>query len=273
MSKKLPESEWDKVAEWWNAGVGDIGAWHQQNDIDPFFFKIFGNLKNKKIIEIGCGNGYFSRFLAKRGARVMAIDLSAKLLAFASAREKARPLCIKYLVRDAANLYGLKSKTYDIAIANMSLMDIADTENAIKEVSRVLKRGGRFIFSILHPSFCNFGQQWVIIKEGGKKYLARAVGQYSSSTAKKQNLWSSGVKSTHYHRSIETYFRYLRNANFLISDFKEITTKKPVTKARKEDSDVKFRRSKYMTLKEKKMKEFAVKEIPMFLIIGALKFE
>jgi len=271
MTKKLPKAEWDKVAEWWNTETGDAGVWHQQNDIDPVIFKILGDVKNKRIIEIGCGNGYLSRLLAKKEAQMTAIDLSGKLLGFAIAREKANPLGIKYLTRDAANLHSLKSKSFDIALANMSLMDIADAKGAIEEVSRVLERGGRFIFSITHPAFCDFQQQWIIIREGGKKYFARATEKYLSSSAEKHTLWASGIKATQYHRSVETYFGYLRSANFVISDFKEIATRQPVTKARKEHGDVKFRRSKYKTLREKKIKEFAGQEIPLFLVIGSVK--
>lgn len=271
MTTKLPKAEWDKVAEWWNSEAGDAGVWHQKHDIDPVVFKLLGDFKNKKIIEIGCGNGYFARLLAKIGAKVTAIDLSGKLLSFAIAREKVKPLGIKYLVRDAASLHDIKNNSFDIAVANMSLMDIADAENAIKEVSRVLRKNGKFIFSITHPFFCDFRQQWTIIKEDGKKYFARAISKYLSSAAEKHTLWASGVKSTQYHRSVETYFKYLRNANLLISDFKEIVTKKPVTRAKKEDGNVKFRRSKYLTSSEKKMKEFVGKEIPLFLVMGALK--
>lgn len=271
MTKKLSKAEWDKVAEWWDAEAGNTGAWHQLHDIDPAIFQILGNVKNKKIIEIGCGNGYFAGLLAKRGAKVTAIDLSIKLLAFAIEREKTKPLGIKYLVRDAANLHGIESNSFDIAVANMSLMDIADAEGAIKEVSRTLKKSGRFIFSITHPVFRDFRPHWVIIKEDGKKYFARAISKYLTSAAEKHILWASGVKTTIYHRSVEAYFKYLRDANFLIGDFKEITTNKSVTKAKEEDRNVKFLRSKYQTLSEKKMKEFAGKEIPLFLVIGARK--
>ncbi len=272
MTKKLPKAEWDKVAEWWDIEAGDVGVWHQQNDIDPVIFKMLEDVKNKRVIEIGCGNGYFSRLLAKKEAQVTAIDLSGKLLEFAIAREKANPLGIKYLTRDAANLHSLKSKSFDIALANMSLMDIADAKGAIKEVSRVLKRGGRFIFSITHPAFCDSQQQWVIIREGGKKYFSRVIGKYLSSSADKYILWASGIKATKYHRSVETYFGYLRSANFFVNDFKEIATRKPVTKARKEHGDVKFNQFKYKTLREKKIKEFAGREIPLFLVIGLVKF-
>ncbi len=273
MAKKLPKAEWDKVAEWWESEVRDTGAWHQRNDIDPVIFKILRNIKNKRIIEIGCGNGYFSRLLARRKAKITAIDLSGKLLEFALAREKANPLGIRYLARDAANLRGLRSRSFDVALANMSLMDIADAKRAIKEASRVLKRGGHFVFSITHPAFSDFRQQWVIIQEGGRKYFARATGKYLSPSAEKHILWSSGVRATQYHRSIETYLEYLRSAGFSVREFKEIPTRKLVTKARKEHGDVRFRRSKYRTLQEKKIKEFATREIPFFLVMGSVKIE
>jgi len=274
MKQISKKTEWDKVAEWWNNEVGDTGAWHQKYDIDPVIFKIIGKLHKKKILEVGCGNGYFSRLLARKGAMVTAIDISKKLLEFAITKEKEKPLGIRYLVRDAADLYGIKSKYFDLAIANMSLMDIKDAQGTIKAVSHILKNNGQFIFSITHPVFHdNFHQQWTIIKENNKKYFARVVSRYLISAAEKYILWASGVKATHYHRSLETYFEYLRNANFVISRIREITTKKPVVKAKKGDANTKLRRSKYSNLAEKKMKELAKKEIPMFLVIEAVKIK
>lgn len=271
MAKTLKKSEWDKLAEWWNAEVGEKGTWQQQHDINPVMFKILGNIKNKKILEIGCGNGNFARSLAKKGAKVTALDLSKKLIAFAIEKERSKPLGIKYFVRDAANLRGLKSKSFDIVVANMCLMDIVDAAGVTKEVSRVLKKNGRFVFSITHPVFNAFGQKWTIIQERGKKYFARAIYKYLSSSREKFKTWASGVKTTYYHRSIEAYFRYLRNSGFLIDEFREITTKKKVTKATKKDGNAKLRRSKYTTLTDKKMKELAGKEIPFFLVVEALK--
>lgn len=271
MATKLRKAEWDRVAEWWESEAGNKGVWHQQHDIDPVILKTLGKVVGKKIIEIGCGNGYFARILTKKGALVTAIDLSKKLLDFAIAKERLKPFGIRYLVRDAANLHGIKSASFDIAVANMSLMDIADAKRAVKEISRVLKKNGYFIFSITHPAFGEFNQQWVIIKEGSRKFFARAVNKYLSSATEKKALWASRIKATHYHKSVETYLKYLRAADFFISDFREIATKKPVTKAKPKNGNVKFRRSKYKTLSEKRIKEVAVKEIPMFLVIGALK--
>lgn len=272
MKQISKKTEWDRVAEWWNNEVGDTGTWHQKYDIDPVIFKIIGKIREKKILEIGCGNGYLSRLLARKGAKVTAIDISKKLLEFAITKEKEKPLGIRYLVRDAADLYGIKSKYFDLAIANMSLMDIRDAQDTIKEASRILKNNGQFIFSITHPVFHDdFHQQWTIIKENNKKYFARVISGYLISAAEKYILWASGVKATHYHRSLETYFEYLRNADFVIRGIREIATKKLILKAKKEDGDIKLRRSRYSTPTEKRMKELAKKEIPMFLVIEAFK--
>ena len=267
------KTAWDEMAEWWDKEAGEKGIWHQQHDIDPVMFKLFGTIKNKMILEMGCGNGYFSRLLAKKGAKVIGIDLSKELIGFAIEKEKLNPLGIKYLVRDAANLHDLRSRSFDIVVANMCLMDIADAKGALKEASRVLKKNGRIIFSITHPVFDDYAQQWTIIKEKGKKYFARAIYKYLSLVAWKFGLWASGVKTTQYHRPLETYFIYLRNAGFLVDEFREIATKKKIKKATKETRGVRLRRSRYTTLIEKKMKELAGKEIPLFLVVRAVKIK
>lgn len=56
-----------------------------------------------------------------------------------------------------------------------------------------------------------------------------------------------------------------------MSDLRELATKKPVTKADPKDGDSTLKRSKYLKIQEKKMKEFAGKEIPVFLIVESIQ--
>lgn len=278
MSRNKPsEAEWDKVADLWHRETGEKGLWHQKHDIDPVIFNILGKVKGKKILDLGCGNGYFARLLAKRGARLIAVDISSKLIDLAKAEEKRKPLGIIYFLGDAANLEKIKSNSFDIVVANMSLMDIKNAEGAVKEVSRVLKRGGRFIFSIVHPAFHDARQYWIICKCGDKKYYSRVVFKYLSSSSEKSifplGIFRKEFKRTQYHRPVTAYFNYLKNAGFLVSDFQEIATKKQVTRAKRGEKDIEQRRSKYFKISEKKIKEFAGKEIPLFLIVAALKLK
>jgi len=271
MAKKTPKAEWDKVAEWWNTEAGDSGVWHQRHDIDPVVFDVLGSVKNKIILEIGCGNGYLSRLLAERGAKITAVDLSKKFIRIAKEKESAKPLGIKYFVRDAANLYGIKSRQFDVVISSMMLMDVADAQEVIKEAGRVVKKGGRIVFSITHPVFIEGGQKWVRIRIGRKDYSARAVTKYLIPHAKKVVLWVSGAKATQYYRPFSEYFKYLKKAGFLVADLREIATRKKIKKATAADGDVRFRGSRYRTLAEKRMKKMARKEIPIFLVVEAIK--
>jgi len=264
------KNKWNKVAKFWNEEAGDAGVFHQKLDIDPVILKIIGDVKNKNILEIGCGNGYLSRILATRGAKVTAVDVSSNFLKFAIKKEKIKPLGINYLLRNASKLYGLKDDYCHLAIANMCLMDIADLKSTIKEISRVLKKNGSFIFSLTHPLH-EVQQQWVIIKNKNKKFLARAIHKYLSSFTDSCIWTQKKLKTTFYHRPLQSYFQCLKEAGFLIKNLKEIPTKQPPLKAEKVDGDVELHRSKYRTLQEKKMKILATEEIPCFLIIEAIK--
>lgn len=270
MNKFVLKSRWDKAAAFWNHESGDSGVWHHRVDIDPVIFNLLGNIKNKKILEVGCGNGYLSRLLARKGAEVTAVDLSQKLLDYAILKERKKPLGINYLQRSASNLRGIKNELFDVVVSNMSLMDVKDAKNAIKEISRVLKKNGRFIFSINHPVF--FHQKWVYIKKDGKKSFAKAILNYKTPEAFKQTLWASSVKVMGYRRPIEEYLKYLKNANLILDDFKEIVSKKRLKKARKGHyKEDKFSPSRYINEADRELKKIVKKEIPSFLIIAAIK--
>lgn len=264
---KKPIAEWDKMASWWHAEAADHGVYHQHTDIDPVVKELLGSVKGKKVIEIGCGNGYFSRALAKRGAKVIALDVSSKMIAIASAEEKKKPLGIVYLTRDAARLQGIKRDSFDLAVANMMFMDVANIEAAIKEIGRVLKPNGKLIFSILHPAFM-FDGTWGDIK--GKHRFGRIVWRYLNPYIDINHWDGRRLNTKGYVRPLEFYMKALRSAGFAVTDFREIATKKPLRKfpAGKENL---LHASRYSSDVEKKEKLRARKEIPCFLAMETRK--
>jgi ubiquinone/menaquinone biosynthesis C-methylase UbiE len=82
------------------------------------------------------------------------IDNSKDLIAIA--KEKSQKLPIIYFISDAAKLKDLKSNTFDRIVSNMAFMGIKDVANTIKECSRVLKKDGYLIFSMVNPLFAEF---------------------------------------------------------------------------------------------------------------------
>jgi 2-polyprenyl-3-methyl-5-hydroxy-6-metoxy-1,4-benzoquinol methylase len=266
-SRRKPTAEWDKMASWWHAEASDHGVYHQYTDIDPVVKELLGSVKGRKVIEIGCGNGYFSRALAKCGAKVTALDASSKMIAIASAEEKKRPLGIVYLVRDAAQLQEIKSRSFDLAMANMVFMDVFNIKAAIKEIGRVLKPGGRLVFSILHPAFM-FDGAWGNIK--GKDRYGRIVWRYLHPYIDINHWDGRRLNTKGYVRPLEFYMHALRAAGFAVTDFREIATKKPLHKVPAGKGNA-LRASRYSSAAEKKEKLRSRKEIPYFLVMEAEK--
>lgn len=270
MMKLSKNSEWDKVAGWWDTEAGEQGLWHQRHDIDPVMWKVLGQVRNLRILEIGCGNGYFSRLLAKAGARVTAIDYSSKFIALCQAKEKREHLGIHYLHRDAAKLARLPARQFDIVVANMMLMDLKNYARVIGEVTRVLRVGGRFVFSIVHPVYSDW--QHAAIKYEGKEYYARILKKYLSETADDQMHWNNGTSTSHYHRPIQSYLQTAIRSGLLVSDFLEIPTSRPMVRAPSRTKRIMNKTTHfYITTKDRTIKFRSRKETPMFLVIGATK--
>lgn len=118
----------------------------------PAFLQILPEVEGLKGLDIGCGEGYNTRQLARLGAKMHAIDISEIFIRYAQAREMEEPCGIDYQVASAVQLpFG--DETFDFATGFMSFMDIPETEKVLTEAYRVLTPGGFLQFSITHPCF------------------------------------------------------------------------------------------------------------------------
>ncbi|MFX1501035.1 MAG: class I SAM-dependent methyltransferase [Promethearchaeota archaeon] len=167
MNNKDVGKYWDKNADNWTE-LARLGYDRSRDLINsPAFFKILPDISDLKGLDIGCGEGYNTRIAAKKGAKLIAIDISEVFIKHAKDTEKQKPLGIKYKIASGTEL-PFQNNDFDFAIATMSLMDMANNEKAIEEAFRAIKPGGFFQFSITHPFVSNSGYKW-IRDEGGKK--------------------------------------------------------------------------------------------------------
>lgn len=263
-------SDWDDVAEWWDRETGEQGVWHQRHDIDPVVRRVLGKVKGKKVLELGCGNGYFARALARAGAAVTAIDGSSRFVSLAKQNEQRKPRGVRYLRRDAAKLVGIRSRTFDNVVANMVFMDIPHFQLAIREASRVLTQGGRLVFSLVHPIYSDW--QHAVVTYNGKKYYARILKKYLSETSDDRMYWKIGHTTVHYHRPLQSYFHALRNAGLLIKDLHEVRTSRKLKRAPFAEKRIMDKLTRYyLSREDKKLKQAIRKEIPLFLVVEAVK--
>ena len=112
-----------------------------------------GDVEGKKILDLGCGEGGYSRALAQRQAQMVSIDCSEQAIKYASEQAIISGLFIEHYVRNSNDLFGIANDSFDIVLCSMMLMDCEDFEGTIKEVVRVLRPGGKMIASVLHPCF------------------------------------------------------------------------------------------------------------------------
>jgi ubiquinone/menaquinone biosynthesis C-methylase UbiE len=103
----------------------------------------------KSILEIGCGTGKNTAFLASIAERVQALDLSEAMLA--RARNKLSCEHVTFTVADIRERWPCTERSFDLVTCNLVLEHVADLSFVFAEVARVLTAGGQFFISELHP--------------------------------------------------------------------------------------------------------------------------
>jgi SAM-dependent methyltransferase len=118
----------------------------------PAFFALLPDVEGLSGLDIGCREGHNTRLLAKRGARVTAIDIAEAFIVHVQQAEAHAPLGIDYRIASAVAL-PFADASFDFTTGFMSFMDIPETTRVLAEAYRVLKPGGFLQFSIAHPCF------------------------------------------------------------------------------------------------------------------------
>jgi len=211
MKKSKIQLEWNKSADAWLDFVrtGKDHCRYYMNN--PGMFKLLGNIRRKKILDLACGEGYNSRIMAKKGAEVISVDFSKNQIKHAIEAEKINKLGIKYYVCNAADLRCFKEKAFDIVACFMALQDMDNYNKAIAEVRRVLKRNGRFVFTIPHPCF-----EKTIYRDGKFYRDERYFKNKSYIIYWKMKRLTKHFKTTSFHRTLTEYSNVLYNAGFVI---------------------------------------------------------
>ncbi|MGB5945492.1 class I SAM-dependent methyltransferase, partial [Paenisporosarcina sp.] len=143
---------WDQNAEIITANYSENGDLHREVLLNPSLFSLVGDVNQKNILDAGCGEGYLSRIFAKSGASVVAVDYSKNMLELAR-NKTPKELNIKYQHGNCEELNFLEDESFDVIVSNMVIQDLENYKEAIKEMYRLLVKGGSFVFSILHPCF------------------------------------------------------------------------------------------------------------------------
>jgi ubiquinone/menaquinone biosynthesis C-methylase UbiE len=221
---------WNDNAETWTLLARSGFDIYRDHLNTPAFFSILPDVKNLRGIDIGCGEGYNTRLLAKQGANMEAIDISEVFIQKAIEEEKINPLGINYSVASGVDL-PFENDLFDFATAFMTLQDIPETEQAIKEAFRVLKPNGFLQFSITHPCFTTPHRK--NLRDANGRTYAVEVGQYFKNLNGEVDEWLfTGAplslkitlpkfKTPHFTRTISQWLNILIETGFVIEKINE----------------------------------------------------
>jgi SAM-dependent methyltransferase len=189
----------------WEASAAAWVNWARSPDLDHAFWRL--NLPTLvrllpppggKTLDVGCGEGRLARELIRLGYAVVGLENSPSL---AQAARNADP-DFEVVVADAAEM-PFADASFDLAIASLALMNMDDMPGAIREVSRILRKGGAFCFSIIHPV-----NSW---GDAGDVSYFRTV-------AYEERVETNGEEMIFHdtHRPLSDYFAALSAAGFVV---------------------------------------------------------
>jgi 2-polyprenyl-3-methyl-5-hydroxy-6-metoxy-1,4-benzoquinol methylase len=219
---------WEANADVWDARMGDEGNDFFNILCWPALASLLDVQSGRRYLDIACGNGLTSRRLAALGAQVTAFDFSANLIEKAKARSANLHSLISYHVVDATDeqaLLSLGTSSFDAALCNMALFDMADIETLFRTLPRVLKPSGIFVFSIMHPSFNNSSSVHVMeeFDDGEIKtlYAVKIFRYMSTYHAKGLALRGQPKPQMYFERPLQYYLNLGFQNGFVLDGFEE----------------------------------------------------
>jgi 2-polyprenyl-3-methyl-5-hydroxy-6-metoxy-1,4-benzoquinol methylase len=231
---------WDRNADFWTERMGEGNEFHRVL-IGPAQERLLDLRPGESVLDIGCGNGQFTRRMAQLGARVLALDVSPRMIENARAQTSDGHDRVDYRVVDAADsaaLAALGSNGFDAAVCTMAMMDMAAIEPLMSALSALLKNGGRFVFSILHPCFNSAGVR--LIAEEGTNDAGELVTSYRivvsdyirSRSMKGIAMRGQPVPQYYFDRPMNVLFNACFNAGFVLDGLEEPTFPSPAGSGR-----------------------------------------
>jgi SAM-dependent methyltransferase len=226
------ERRWADSAEsvaansaWWDADADDYHVEHGEFlGVTDFVWcpealreedaRLLGDVADKDVLEVGCGSAPCGRWLTTQGARVTGLDLSAGMLRYAAAANEATGVDLS-LVRANAERLPFATETFDIACSAFGAIPfVADLPGTFREIARVLRPGGSWVFAVTHP------MRWIFPDDPGPNGL-RVTGSYFDRTPYVEIDADGNATYVEHHRTLGDFVRALTAAGLVIEDLVE----------------------------------------------------
>ena len=245
-------TSWGRAAKWYEKLLGEEGT-YQRDVILPNVIRILDVKKGEKVLDLGCGPGFFSATFAKLGAKVIGVDVSKAMIDVAREHSLEE---VRYYTSPSDKLDFIDTATVDKITIILALQNIERFNETLIECNRVLKSGGRLYIVLNHPAFrVPKGSGWGWDVEQKAQY--RRIDSYLSEAKVKIQMHPGDRPddfTLSFHRPLQVYFKGLRKAGFAVESLEEWISHKKSEPGPRSGAENKAR-----------------KEIPLFLLLEAIK--
>lgn len=209
---------WDSAADAYQADHGeflrDDGFVWGPEGLDEAVAGLLGPVEGRRVLEVGCGAAQCSRWLAGRGALPVGIDLSHRQLQHSRRLDAGTRRAVPVLVADAGRL-PFADGSFDLACSAYGAVPfVADSAAVMREVARVLRPGGRWVFSVTHPF------RWCFPDDPGPDGLTAHDSYFDRRPYVETDARGRVVYAEH-HRTVGDRVRELVAAGFRLVDLVE----------------------------------------------------
>ena len=213
---------------WWDADADDYLAEHG-TDIGEVDFlwcpeglreadaRLLGDaadLVGRRVLEVGCGSAPCARWLATQGAEPVGLDLSGGMLHHAAAQDAATGVAVP-LVQAGAERLPFLDGAFDLACSAFGAVPfVAEPERVMREVARVLRPGGRWVFAVTHP------MRWMFSDDPGPDGLV-VTQSYFDRTPYVEIDAAGAATYVEHHRTLGDRIRDIVAAGLVLEDVVE----------------------------------------------------
>lgn len=214
----VPQGSWGAVAAWYAKHLESPDTYHAKVVL-PNLLRLVDPKPDERILDIACGEGFFSRALRARGAQVEGVDIGAELIKIAKQKNPEIP----FHIGPAEELRDVPDNAFDQAIIVLAIQNIADVDRVCAAAARVLRPGGSFHIVMNHPAFrIPRHSRWEYHEKS--RTQSRCVDRYlseSSATVEMHPGIMGSPKTISFHRPLQYYVKALAKTGFVIDRLEE----------------------------------------------------
>jgi 2-polyprenyl-3-methyl-5-hydroxy-6-metoxy-1,4-benzoquinol methylase len=191
---------------------GEFVAGRERDDLerDPILaglLELLGDIEGREVLDAACGEGFLARRLAARGARVIGLDLSPRLIAMARAKGPAG--AIDYRVADLSRPLPELAGRFGLIGSHLALNDVRDHRGFAATLAALARPGARVALAFNNP------YSSVIRGHIADYYDNEAIGVYAGLSAR-------GVKAHYYHRTLAEYLDAFLGVGFRLAKLVDV---------------------------------------------------